>query len=226
MCRSRSARPTRVMIVVRVRGLEPPRQRHMILNHARLPFRHTRTARAGVGRPRRSAAARRRTAGNRRPPTCPAVAECGGGSPYARGERRDLNPRPLGPQPSALPTELRSPRIAAQSRRRLSAPPARLAGFEPAAHGLEVRCSIHLSYRRTSIAEPRTAPDRPRRAGDGIRTRDRQLGRLTLYQLSYTRPLQPRSPQPHTWSGREDLNLRPSAPKADALPGCATSRRP
>ncbi len=26
-----------------------------------------------------------------------------------RGERRDLNPRPLGPQPSALPTELRSP---------------------------------------------------------------------------------------------------------------------
>ena len=26
------------------------------------------------------------------------------------------------------------------------------------------------------------------------------------------------------WSGREDLNLRPSAPKADALPGCATPR--
>jgi hypothetical protein len=24
----------------------------------------------------------------------------------------------------------------------------RLAGFEPAAYGLEVRCSIHLSYRR------------------------------------------------------------------------------
>ena len=30
-------------------------------------------------------------------------------SPTPRGERRDLNPRPLGPQPSALPTELRSP---------------------------------------------------------------------------------------------------------------------
>ena len=27
------------------------------------------------------------------------------------------------------------------------------------------------------------------------------------------------------WSGREDLNLRHSAPKADALPGCATPRR-
>ena len=25
----------------------------------------------------------------------------------------------------------------------------RLAGFEPAAYGLEVRCSIQLSYRRT-----------------------------------------------------------------------------
>ena len=27
------------------------------------------------------------------------------------------------------------------------------------------------------------------------------------------------------WSGRLDSNQRPSAPKADALPGCATSRR-
>jgi hypothetical protein len=29
---------------------------------------------------------------------------------------------------------------------------------------------------------------------------------------------------PYLWSGREDLNLRLSAPKADALPGCATPR--
>src|SRR5690348_333515 len=27
-----------------------------------------------------------------------------------------------------------------------------------------------------------------------------------------------------SWSGREDLNLRPPAPKAGALPGCATPR--
>ena len=27
------------------------------------------------------------------------------------------------------------------------------------------------------------------------------------------------------WSGREDLNLRPPAPEAGALPGCATPRR-
>ena len=28
-----------------------------------------------------------------------------------------------------------------------------------------------------------------------------------------------------SWSGRKDSNLRPSAPKADALPGCATPRQ-
>jgi DNA-binding FadR family transcriptional regulator len=27
------------------------------------------------------------------------------------------------------------------------------------------------------------------------------------------------------WSGRKDSNLRPSGPKPDALPGCATPRR-
>ncbi len=29
----------------------------------------------------------------------------------------------------------------------------RLAGFEPATYGLEVRCSIHLSYRRLNQAD-------------------------------------------------------------------------
>ncbi len=28
-----------------------------------------------------------------------------------------------------------------------------------------------------------------------------------------------------TWSGRQDLNLRPLAPHASALPGCATPRQ-
>ncbi len=55
-------------------------------------------------------------------------------------------------------------------------------------------------------------------AGDGIRTRDIQLGRLTLCQLSYSRT-------GAVWSGRLDSNQRPSAPKADALPDCATPRR-
>jgi hypothetical protein len=69
---------------------------------------------------------------------------------------------------------------------------ARLAGFEPAAHGLEVRCSIQLSYRRTSLATALAGGWE--RAGDGIRTRDNQLGRLELYQLSYTRLLEPVAP--------------------------------
>src|SRR5262245_60531222 len=33
-----------------------------------------------------------------------------------------------------------------------------------------------------------------------------------------------RSPKGEGWSGRRDSNTRPSAPKADALPGCATPR--
>ena len=73
---------------------------------------------------------------------------------------------------------------------------------------------------------PRTErPAAQRRAGDGIRTRDNQLGRLELYQLSYTRLFTPAAGC-KPLSGREDLNLRPPAPKAGALPGCATSRRP
>jgi hypothetical protein len=91
-----------------------------------------------------------------------------------------LNPRPPGPQPDALPTELHSPPSISsfgpsapslpKSRARL----ARQKGFEPLTHGLEGRCSFHLSYWRES--------------------------------------------------GRADLNGRPPAPKAGALPGCATPR--
>ena len=54
-------------------------------------------------------------------------------------------------------------------------------------------------------------------AGDEGRTRDIQLGRLTLYQLSYSRKFL-------KWSVQQDLNLRPPAPKAGALPSCAMHR--
>ena len=135
---------------------------------------------------------------------------------------------------------------------------ARLEGIEPPTCGLEIRCSIQLSYRRGWVA-----------------TFGRLLRRLVLDQISqptasrcYTscdtsragaafagfagwatsqyfslrygvrRPLRglellrdvccPRATlallQGGCWSGREDLNLRHPAPKAGALPGCATPR--
>ena len=82
--------------------------------------------------------------------------------------------------------------------------------FELLAHGLEGRCSIQLSYRHTPtificsilmVSHTGIEPVTPwlkvmcstdwangsYGAGDEGRTRDIQLGRLTLYQLSYSR---------------------------------------
>ena len=55
------------------------------------------------------------------------------------------------------------------------------------------------------------------RAGEGNRTPI-----TSLEGWSSTIELHPHA---GIWSGREDLNLRPPAPKAGALPGCATPRR-
>ena len=73
-------------------------------------------------------------------------------------------------------------------------------GLEPPTYRLEGGCSIRLSYWCTKTAlvfGKGTAPGTWARylpscglgAGDGIRTRDIQLGRLSLYQLSYSRTL-------------------------------------
>ena len=71
----------------------------------------------------------------------------------------------------------------------------RLRGFEPLAYCLEGNCSIQLSYRRISAV------------------------------VSYQRKVKVQFLNPENiWSGREDLNLRPPAPKAGALPSCATPR--
>ena len=73
---------------------------------------------------------------------------------------------------------------------------AHLGGFEPPAHGLEVRCSIQLSYRcligagegnRTLATSLEgwgsTTELHPQNIGaeDGIRTRDPRLGKAILY---------------------------------------------
>src|SRR5690349_20565621 len=46
-------------------------------------------------------------------------------------------------------------------------------------------------------------------------------GRCSI-RLSYGQPSKQKA---QIWSGREDLNLRHPAPKAGALPGCATPRK-
>ena len=48
-------------------------------------------------------------------------------------------------------------------------------GLEPPTYGLEIRCSVLLSYGDNIIA------------GEGTRTLDIHLGRVELYQLSYSR---------------------------------------
>src|SRR5689334_7410846 len=52
-------------------------------------------------------------------------------------------------------------------------------------------------------------------APEGNRTPDLRLRRPLLYPTELLAP---------NWSGRDDLNVRPPAPKAGALPGCATPR--
>ena len=63
------------------------------------------------------------------------------------GEWRDLNPWPSGPQPDALTNWATLTTLNLISKNYTSFL-ARLRGFEPLTDGLEVRCSIQLSYRR------------------------------------------------------------------------------
>ena len=67
----------------------------------------------------------------------------------------------------------------------------------------------------------------PRGAGDGIRTRDIQLGRLELYQLSYTRLSRLRLPEPHAVVGRKGFEpLKPEGRQIYSLMRLAASLPP
>ncbi len=56
-----------------------------------------------------------------------------------------------------------------------------MSGLEPLTSSLPRRCSNLLSYMGMSAYDLKPG------AGDGTRTRNNQLGRLILYQLSYSR---------------------------------------
>ena len=140
------------------------------------------------------------------------------------GERRGLNPRPPGPQPGALPTELRPPCYNLRC------------GLRNQGIFYNVGCALS-----TNNPQWNGAPERTRTFGP-------QLRRLLLYPPELQARIASRilklklkiwiqifrhnqnlqlpifNFQFFYWSGREDSNLRLSAPKADALPGCATPR--
>ena len=85
------------------------------------------------------------------------------------GDRRDSNPRQPVPQTGALPTELRPPNGVSEE---IRTPDPRLR-----------RALLYPAELQTHLMKYYIG------AGDEGRTRDIQLGRLTLYQLSYSRIL-------------------------------------
>jgi hypothetical protein len=122
------------------------------------------------------------------------------------GGRWDSNPRRPESQSGALPTELRPP-LSTTRRSPQEGPP--------------------VAGRRVYTNSPRTLEVRDsgptggeNGAPGGTRTPDHRLRRPMLY------PAELRARVSRTsWSGQQDSNLRPSAPKADALPDCAMPRR-
>ena len=100
---------------------------------------------------------------------------------------------------------------------------ARPAGLEPATPGLEGRCSIRLSYGRNGHL-----PSHYNIALLSSSLQPHFFIRTTAHpkhdRRTINERLRTRSNYSQNWSGQRDSNSRPSAPKADALPGCAMPR--
>jgi hypothetical protein len=78
---------------------------------------------------------------------------------------------------------------------------------------------LHIGYLLTSLSQKKNTVTRVALdfgGAEGARTLYPNAASVVLYQMSY-------SPK-NQWSGRRDLNTRPLAPEASALPSCATSR--
>jgi hypothetical protein len=96
-------------------------------------------------------------------------------------------------------------------------PQAPSGGLEPPTYGLEVRCSIQLSYEGKGLDCHPMGDPFERVKGIEPSPPAWKAGALPL---SYTR----KSLIVNDWSGWSDLNRRPPAPKAGTLPSCATAR--
>src|SRR5438093_1377495 len=102
------------------------------------------------------------------------------------------------------------------------------AGFEPATHSLEGCCSspTELRGRSTSLGAHLLRCARPASSTYRfVRLRRPAFARLAAEPRAKSHtPCRSQLEERTDWSGREDLNLRPPAPKAGALPDCATPR--
>jgi hypothetical protein len=71
---------------------------------------------------------------------------------------------------------------------------------------------MHVTKALSTSRAPKTAPRADLGAGDGIRTRDPKLGKLVLYQLSYSRDLALHDTQPPR-TRKLNLAVTPSSRK-------------
>jgi hypothetical protein len=80
------------------------------------------------------------------------------GRGFTRGERRDLNPRPPGPQPGALPAELRPPRIGIDAISGSRARAAPLRGVPPSPLSSSGPAARRHARRRSRSRAARSSP--------------------------------------------------------------------